>query len=167
MSAKEPELDTAAAALAAEEAAFVVIGGFAVIANRFVRATEDIDLLVPDDEENDRRLLAALGRLKAVRHHDGVELKSEHLRGQAHLRVDSNAGMIDLVRGGAPPLDFDTIRSEAMIADYDGLTVPVASLRSVVGLKRLSGRPHDRNDLENLEGIHGKLPTDPIPGLDE
>lgn len=57
MAAPDPELDVAGAAMVAEGARFVVIGGFAVIANRFVRATEDIDFLVPDDEENDRRVL--------------------------------------------------------------------------------------------------------------
>ncbi|HET6998644.1 MAG TPA: hypothetical protein VFI03_08645 [Solirubrobacterales bacterium] len=46
--------------MVAEGARFVVIGGFAVIANRFVRATEDVDFLVPDDPANDRRVLAAL-----------------------------------------------------------------------------------------------------------
>ncbi len=60
MGAVDPELDAAAAAMVAEGANFVVIGGFAVIANRFVRATEDIDFLVPDDADNDRRVLATL-----------------------------------------------------------------------------------------------------------
>jgi hypothetical protein len=40
-----PELDVAAAAMVAEGVTFVVVGGFAVIANRFVRATEDVDFL--------------------------------------------------------------------------------------------------------------------------
>jgi hypothetical protein len=47
VSVRGPELDAAAAAMVGEGARFVVIGGFAVIANRFVRATEDIDFLVP------------------------------------------------------------------------------------------------------------------------
>jgi hypothetical protein len=41
-----------------------------------------------------------------------------------------------------------------------------ASLRSIVGFKRLSDRPRDRNDLLGLAEIHGDLPEDPIPGLD-
>ncbi len=58
-SPRDPELDVAAAAMVAAGARFVVIGGFAVIANRFVRATEDVDFLVPDDPANDHRVLAA------------------------------------------------------------------------------------------------------------
>lgn len=46
MSVPDPELDAAVAALVGEGARFVVIGGFAVIANRFVRATEDIPTCV-------------------------------------------------------------------------------------------------------------------------
>jgi hypothetical protein len=43
----------------------------------------------------------------------------------------------------------------------------VAGLRSIVGFKRLADRPRDRNDLIGLSDIHGKLPVEPIPGLDE
>ena len=82
------------------------------------------------------------------------------------LRALTDAGLIDIVRGGVPPLDFDTVTSEAMIADYDGLEFPVAGLRSLVGFKRLADRPQDRQDLERLAEIHGTLPEDPLPGLD-
>jgi len=147
-------------------ARFVVIGGFAVIANRFVRATEDVDFLVPDDSANDRRVLDALRKLGAVRQRDEVPLRDEHLLGQTHLRALTSAGVIDVLRGGSPPLDFDTVVSDAMRADYDGLEFPIASLRSIVGFKRLAGRPQDRQDLERLAEIHGSLPEEPIPGVD-
>lgn len=166
MAPPEPKLDEAAAAFVAADAKFVVIGGFAVIANRFVRATEDVDFLVPDDPGNDRRVLAALRELDGVRMRDEVPLADEHLLGQAHLRVLTRAGIIDVMRGGLPPLDFDTVASEAMNAAYDGLDIPVAGLRSIVGFKRLAGRPRDRNDLIGLEEIHGELPDDPLPGLE-
>lgn len=162
----DPKLDVAAAAMVDAGARFVVIGGFAVIANRFVRATEDVDFLVPDDADNDNRVLAALRALDAVRQRDEVPVRDEHLLGQTHLRVITSAGVIDVMRGGLPPLDFDTVVSEAMLADYDGLEFPIAGLRSVVGFKRLAGRPQDRQDLERLEEIHGELPEEPIPGLD-
>lgn len=162
----DPKLDVAAAAMVDAGARFVVIGGFAVIANRFVRATEDVDFLVPDDVDNDRRVLVALRALDAVRHRDEAPVRDEHLLGQTHLRVITSAGVIDVMRGGLPPLDFETVASEAMSADYDGLQFPIAGLRSVVGFKRLAGRPQDRRDLERLEEIHGQLPEEPIPGLD-
>ena len=68
--AVEPQLDRLVSSLIAHRVEFVVIGGFAVVAHRFVRATNDSDLLVPDDIENDRRCLAALSALSAVRDSD-------------------------------------------------------------------------------------------------
>ncbi len=117
MALPEPKLDEAVAALVAEGARFVVIGGFAVIANRFVRATEDVDFLVPDDDSNDLHVLAALRKLDGVRFRDGEPLLDEHLLGQAHLRAATRAGVVDVMRGGLPPLDFDTVADEAMNLD--------------------------------------------------
>jgi hypothetical protein len=166
MAALDPELDTAVVAMVAEEARFVVVGGFSVIANRFIRATEDIDFLVPDDPDNDRRVLAALGRLGAVRFQDEEPLRDEHLIDQTHLRVKTDAGLIDILRGGLPPLDYETVEDRSMPADYGDVEFRVAGLRSIVGFKRLAGRPRDRNDLIGLTEIHGELPIDPIPGID-
>lgn len=115
---------------------YVVIGGFSVIANGYLRATKDSDLLVPDGPETD------------------------------HLRVNSRHGIVDILRGGLAPLDYDTVANEAVAVDIGGQLAPVASLRSIVGFKRLADRPRDRNDLEELEAFHGELPIDPIPGLD-
>lgn len=166
MAVLDPELDSAAAAMVAERTRFVVVGGFAVIANRFVRATEDIDFLVPDSVENDRCVLAALTKLDGVRFRDEAPLREEHLVGQAHLRAKTRAGLIDVIRGGLPPLDYETVEARAMTADYGGVEFLIAGLSSIVAFKRLADRPRDRNDLLGLEEIHGKLPIEPIPGID-
>jgi hypothetical protein len=166
MAALDPELDVAVAAMIAEDARFIVIGGFAVIANRFVRATEDIDFLAPDDIDNDRRVLAALVTLEGVRLRDDAPLTDQHLLGQTHLRAKTRAGVIDILRGGLPPLDYRTVEQRAMRAGADGAEFLVAGLSSIVGFKRLADRPQDRNDLERLTEIHGELPVEPIPGLD-
>lgn len=136
-----------------------------MIANRYVRATEDIDPLVPDYTENDRRVLAALQKLDGVRLRDDVSLDEEHLVGQTHLRAKTRAGVIDVMRGGLPPLDYETVEERAMLADYGGVEFLVAGLISIVGFKRLAGRARDRNDLIGLEEIHGELPNESIPGL--
>lgn len=166
MGIADPKLDVAVAAMVAEDARFVVVGGFSVIANRFVRATEDIDFLVPDDPENDHRVLSALRRLDGVRFRDDEPLRVEHLIDQTHLRATTSAGVIDVMRGGLPPLDFETVEERAMPADYGGVEFLVAGLSSIVGFKRLADRPRDRNDLIGLAEIHGELPVEPIPGLD-
>lgn len=151
--------------MVAAAARFVVVGGFAVIANRFVRATEDIDLLVPDSPENDRRVLTALTNLGGSRLRDNAPLEEKHLIGQAHLRASTEAGLVDIIRGGLPPLDYETVEKRAIAADYGDVRLLIAGLSSIVGFKRLANRARDRNDLIGLEEIHGELPFEPIPGL--
>ena len=50
-----PDLDGVVADANAVGLDYVVIGGFSVIANGYLRATDDSDLLVPDGAPSDRR----------------------------------------------------------------------------------------------------------------
>ena len=83
-----------------------------------------------------------------------------------HSRLSTRAGLIDLLREGAPPLDFATVRGNAHEADLGAGRFHVAGLSSLVAFKRLAGRPRDKADLAELREIHGELPIDPLPGLD-
>jgi hypothetical protein len=144
----------------------VVIGGFSVIYHGHIRATKDSDLLVPDGPEADDAIGRFLDRVEATRLYDGKRLTREDIAGAQHLRVNSRHGIVDLMRGGLPPLDYDTVARRAEKAVWDGQTVRIAALASVVGFKRLAGRPQDRQDLTDLEAIYGELPIEPIPGVD-
>jgi hypothetical protein len=144
----------------------VVIGGFAVIAHGYFRATKDSDLLVPDGPEADTAVLRFFELTGATRFSDGKALSAEDVADAHHLRVDSRHGVIDIMRGGLPPLDYDTVAARAVQGTWRGSPFRVAALRSVVGFKRLANRSLDRVDLEKLENANGKLPIDPIPGLD-
>ncbi len=161
-----PDLEAVTTAFLAARARFVVVGGFAVIAHRVVRATRDVDLLIPGDEVNDAACLAALRELGATRERDGAPMAPELLDRVSHLRATGNGGIVDLIREGEPPLDFATVWDGAILADLGVGTFRLAGLASIVGFKRLAGRPQDRNDLLALEAEHGELPIEPIPGLD-
>jgi hypothetical protein len=145
----------------------VVIGGFSVVAHGYVRATRDSDLLIPDGRAADEAAARFLASVDATRLRDGQPVDLEHVAGREHLRVHSRHGLIDLIRGGLPPLDFETVNSDASDVELFGETVRVASLESVVGFKRLAGRPHDHADLRELEAIYGELPATRIPGIDD
>lgn len=162
-----PDLDGVVADANAVGLRYVVIGGFSVIANGYLRATDDSDLLVPDGPEADAEVGRFLERVEAARLYDGKELTPEDIAGAHHLRVNSRHGIVDIMRGGLPPLDYESVARDAFLADVGGQSAPIANLRSVVGFKRLAGRPRDRNDLEELEALHGELPIEPIPGLDD
>ncbi len=162
-----PDLPRVVAAFNDAGARHVLIGGFAVIAHQYVRATEDIDLLIPDDPENDARVARALVAL-AARLRDGAPVGAGDLTGREHLRVESEAGLVDLLREGAPPLDFESVDGEAIEAAVDGVSIRVCGLATLVAFKRLGGRSRDRLDLEELKARHGgELPQLPLPGLDD
>jgi hypothetical protein len=161
-----PDLDGVVADANAVGLDYVVIGGFSVIANGFLRATKDSDLLVPDGEETDEAILRFFDRIEASRLRDGKVLSGEDVAGAEHLRVGSRHGIVDVIRGGLPPLDYDTVVKDAIDAEVGAQPARIAGLRSIVGFKRLAGRPQDRRDLEELESFHGELPIESIPGLD-
>jgi hypothetical protein len=161
-----PDLNGVVADANAVGLSYVVIGGFSVIANGYLRATNDSDLLVPDGPETDDAISRFLDRAGATRLYDGKKLTRQEIADAHHLRINSRHGIVDIMRGGLPPLDFDTVAQHALLIDVGGQQAPVANLRSIVGFKRLAGRPRDRNDLAELEAFHGSLPIDPIPSVD-
>lgn len=171
MSLSEPSGPDLAGVVADADAVgleYVVIGGFAVIAHGHVRATKDSDLLVPDGPDADAAVLRFLERVKGRRLRDDKVITPEDVAGGHHLRISSTHGIIDIMRGGLPPLDYKTVAERAETVDFRGQEVRIAGLASLVGFKRLAHRPDpDRSDLRNLEAIHGPLPIEPIPGLDE
>jgi hypothetical protein len=146
---------------------YVVIGGFSVIYHGYVRATNDSDLLVPDGPDADAAVLRFLDRVDGRRLRDDKVLTLDDVAGAEHLRIGSRHGIVDIMRGGLPPLDYDTVSQHAEVADWHQQPIRFAALSSVVGFKRLAGRPQDRLDLTELEGLYDELPIEPIPGLDE
>lgn len=162
-----PDLPAVAAAFHRHSALNVVIGGFAVIAHEHIRATEDVDLLIPQDDANHSRVARALADLGAHFAGDRAELDVEMITEMPHLRLDCGEhGMVDLLKEGEPPLDFASVADGAITASIRGTPIRFAGLASIVAFKRLAGRPRDRQDLEALTEIHGELPMLRVPGLD-
>lgn len=146
---------------------FVVVGGFSVIANGYVRATNDSDLLVPDGADANQAVLRFVQLVDATRGYDGKIVTAEDVGREEHLRLATKHGIVDIMRGGLPPLDYETVAGYAVPTEVGSEVAPIAALRSIIGFKRLAGRPRDRNDLEELKAFHGELPIDRIPGLDD
>jgi hypothetical protein len=49
---------------------------------------------------------------------DGKKLTIEDIAGAEQLRVNSRRGIIDIIRGGSPPLDFDTVSDRADTVEW-------------------------------------------------
>lgn len=158
MPAPEPDLARVCEAFNELAVAYVLIGGFAVIANGYVRATRDVDLLVPDDQTNTGAAVGALGTLAAV-DFQGHAPEAARIQGAGGRRFRSEAGDVDLIVEGEPPLDFASVAAAAFDVVLDEVTIPVCDLVHLAAFKRLARRPQDRADLAELEALHGPLPA--------
>ena len=92
-----PDLDGVVADANAVGLPYVVIGGFSVIANGFVRATKDSDLLVPDGADANDAVFRFLSRIEATRLYDDKELDQAEIATADHLRVRTRHGIVDLI----------------------------------------------------------------------
>jgi hypothetical protein len=146
---------------------YVVIGGFSVIYHGYIRATKDSNLRVPDGPNADTAVLRFIERVDGRRLRDNRVLTINDVAAAHNLRIQSRHGIVDIMRGGLPPLDYGTVAERAETTEWDGQTVRVAALSSIVGFKRLARRPQDRTDLEELDAIYDELPVEPIPGVDD
>ncbi len=145
------------AALNDAEVAYVVIDGFAVIANGVVRTTQDLDVLTPATRRSGAEIAALLTSVGATRQ-DGSALPEFLFDGEHHVRALTPFGLLDVVPEGASPLTYSEVADSASRVLVDGTEAPVCDLAHLVAFKRLAGRPRDRTDLADLEIAHGPLP---------
>ncbi len=117
-------------AISRAEVDFVVIGGLAVGANGYVRATKDVDIVIPRDSENSRRLAELLARMGAVRPDDSP-IPEGMPDGESFLRARTLLGVLDVLPAGDSPLDYATMRSRAHRSTIDDASVWVVDLATL------------------------------------
>jgi predicted nucleotidyltransferase len=134
---------------------FVLVGGLAVNAWGYLRATRDVDLVPDPSPENlgrlDELLVALGGRVEVGE----SLLESSAIRTFLHTGdrtlVLTDLGRIDVLQGLPQVPSFAALDERASEVDIDGLVVKVCSLEDLLQMKRASDRPRDRDDLEALE----------------
>ncbi len=136
---------------------YVVVDGVAVNLLGYVRATVDLDVLVPATAEQGTRIHGTLERLGATRP-DGSPLPPHLFDGEHHVRALTRNGLVDFIPEGEGPLAFEAVRAGARPDELEGEPVWRVGLTQLVLLKRLADRPRDRADLAALELAYGPLP---------
>lgn len=136
---------------------YVVVGGVAVNLLGYHRTTADLDVLVPATPEQGRRIGEVLARLGATRR-DGAPLPEHLFDGEHHIRALTAHGVIDFIPEGDGPLAYPAVRAAAQPDELHGEPVWCVGLAHLALLKRLAGRPRDREDLAALEQAYGPLP---------
>ena len=131
---RTPEQDDLAklcAALNAEGALYLVVGGMAMNQHGMLRATEDIDLLLEASSENQARVRKALEILpdKAVR-----ELRENDLNDYVVVRVADEI-VVDLMLS-ACGVTYDDAAGQIETRQLEGVTIPIASASLLLRMKQ-------------------------------
>lgn len=125
---------------------YLLVGGYAVGYHGYPRATADMDVWVARNQENAKRIVAAVKEF-------GFE--TEDLKESIFLEEDK------IIRMGRPPLQIEIITSASGV-DFgecftgriqvwiDEVEVPLINLEHLKINKKASGRFKDLDDLENL-----------------
>ncbi len=149
--------------LLAHEVEFLVIGGLAVGAHGYPRATKDVDVVPAPERENLRRLHAALTELRAEPLEIGdlraeelpVPFGPEGLDEGGNWTLRTSAGRVDVMQW-VPGIDggYGQLRPNAIEADVPGVgRVLFAGYDDLVTMKRTANRPEDELDLRRLARV--------------
>jgi hypothetical protein len=137
--------------LQAEGVRYILVGGHAVRLNGIVRATEDVDILVPFDTGNGARLIEALAFLESSRDIDPTwfsreanEPDIENIRVADRIIVD----ILFAVNGET----FETLQPHVRVVELDGVKIPVLDIEGLLKAKT-DYREKDRLDKAMLRRL--------------
>lgn len=145
--------------LAANDVAFVVIGGIAGALYGSTTLTADLDILIDRDRDNLVRLARALKTLGAVRRDlpEGLlaPLDERAILNGTNFLLTTTEGDLDVI-GETPSGRFTYTQvvatAERMRIEAD-LEVSVVSLDELIRMKRATGRAKDRIEIETLSAL--------------
>lgn len=128
-------------------ARYLVAGGVAANLHGSVRATKDVDVLIPRDAANAARVLAALSQLTW-----GIarELDADQVARNPFTIVGDDP-RVDLLTV-ASTVTFEAAWPRRIVRRIHGVRVPYLSLQDLIRSKQ-TGRPSDEADLEVLQHL--------------
>ncbi len=138
---------------------FVVIGGLAVAAHGYVRATKDVDIVPepgPANLDHLYRALSALGarplELEDFRPDElPVPFGPDALASGGNWALATSHGRIDVMQWVTGIESYDALAAGALLVELSDVgRVRFAGYHELVAMKRAAGRPDDRRDLERL-----------------
>ena len=132
---------------------YVLVGGQAVRLNGFVRATEDIDILLPSSIENGRRVMRALAFLPS-----GKDLQADWFEVSSgepeNIRIADEL-LIDLLFA-ANGQTYESLQDNVSTLLIDGVAVRTLDIEGLLKTKT-DYRPKDQIDREVLQRLKAQL----------
>lgn len=149
---------------------FVIVGGYAVAAHGFARATKDIDICPDPSDDNLQRLAAALIELEAT------PIGLDELEGEFDLAPDfeglkmggnwtlmTKHGRLDVMQAfsfegaGEGEGNFRDLAAHTVERTFLSHRVRFCGYNDLLRMKRAAGRAQDKVDIKSLEAARGEL----------
>jgi hypothetical protein len=148
--------------LAAHEVEFIVVGGYAVAAHGFPRATQDVDICPRPSDQNLRHLAAALEELDAeplgIEEFDGefdLRPNLEGLKLGGNWVLMTRHGRLDVMQSlkglGEDAGGWTELRPHAMQRNFLGHECLFCSYEDLLKMKIAADRDQDRVDVRTLK----------------
>lgn len=145
------------AALEKAEIRFVVIGGFAVGAHGYPRATKDLDIVPDPDPGNLERLASLLSDLNAsvlgmegFAEEEVVQPDAAGLEMGGNFVLATSRGRLDIMQLVGPDLEYADLDSAAVEDEVFGHRVRFCGFDHLIAMKEAADRPEDQIDLNRL-----------------
>jgi predicted nucleotidyltransferase len=149
------------AVLTAASLRFVIVGGVAMRLQGSAHLTDDIDFAVARDPENLEAAIKALAPYHPALRGAPPGLpffwEVRTLRNIMNITLRTDLGSVDLFGELAGAGSFEQLWNDATLLDLDGVPVRVASIRSLIAMKRAAGRPKDLSHLMELEQMQKQI----------
>ena len=132
--------------------AYIMVGGFAVNMNGFIRATKDSGLWLKDTIENRKSFRNAYAE---AGYGDFASFETmEFAPGWTQYNI-ADGLILDIMTSmkGLENKPFDDCLKQARVADLDGVKAPFLHINDLLTNKKAVGRPKDQLDVIELEKI--------------
>lgn len=142
---------------------YVLVGGLAVALHGYRRVTMDVDVVLPMDEANLDRFIAAAEAaglrptapvsIGALRHPALIDqwYREKGMPAFSLRSSDAVATVIDVLV--KPKVPYSDLRRDAVTIDVGPHRIPVASIDHLIEMKTGAGRGQDAVDIEALKKL--------------
>jgi len=140
---------------------FVVIGGFAGRIWGSPTVTNDVDICYARDRPNLERLASALSslhaRLRGAPEAIPFQLDARTIEAGDHFTFVTDAGNLDCLGVPVGSKGYEDLASTVTEFDLGKFKVKVAAIEDLIRMKRASGRPKDRIEVEVLKALQEEI----------
>jgi hypothetical protein len=128
-------------------ATYLIVGARACWLHGYVRATTDVDILIPEDLENHARVIAALSELED---HAAAELTPQDLIENVVVKIADEVEVDVSTR--AWKVTYADAIGTSLKATIEGVEVPYVDLQTLISSKS-TAREQDKIDVQRLRSL--------------